>query len=81
MLNPAETRDYQRRRGEPTVNVNIVNSTGQPAETRTRSDNNGNKTIDVYVGDMAAKQMATPGSTLNRAVSAQTGTRRPAIKR
>ena len=66
---------------EPTVNVNIVNSTGQPAETRTRSDNNGNKTIDVYVGDMAAKQMATPGSTLNRAVSAQTGTRRPAIKR
>lgn len=81
VLNPAETRDYQRRRGEPTVNVNIVNSTGQPAETRTRSDNHGNKTIDVYVGDMAAKQMATPGTTLNRAVSAQTGTRRPAIKR
>lgn len=81
VLNPAETRDYQSRRGEPTVNVNIVNSTGQPAETRTRSDNHGNKTIDVYVGDMAAKQMATPGTTLNRAVSAQTGTRRPAIKR
>lgn len=81
VLNPAETRDYQSRRGDPTVNVNIVNSTGQPAETRTRSDNHGNKTIDVYVGDMAAKQMATPGTTLNRAVSAQTGTRRPAIKR
>lgn len=80
VLNPAETRDYQNRR-EPTVNVNIVNSTGQQATTRTRSDNAGNKTIDVYVGDMAAKQMATPGTTLNRAVSAQTGTRRPAIKR
>lgn len=66
---------------EPTVNVNIVNSTGQQATTRTRSDNHGNKTIDVYVGDMAAKQMATPGTTLNRAVNAQTGTRRPAIKR
>lgn len=66
---------------EPVVNVNIVNSTGQQATTRTRSDNHGNKTIDVCVGDMAAKQMATPGTTLNRAVSAQTGTRRPAIKR
>lgn len=66
---------------EPVVNVNIVNSTGQQTATRTRSDNAGNKTIDVYVGDMAAKQMATPGTTLNRAVSAQTGTRRPAIKR
>lgn len=66
---------------EPVVNVNIVNSTGQQTTTRTRSDNHGNKTIDVYVGDMAAKQMATPGTTLNRAVSAQTGTRRPAIKR
>lgn len=80
VLNPAETRAYQSRR-EPVVNVNIVNSTGQQASTRTRSDNHGNKTIDVYVGDMAAKQMATPGSTLNRAVSAQTGTRRPAIRR
>lgn len=80
VLNPAETRAYQRG-GEPTVNVNIVNSTGEKTATRTRSDNNGNKTIDVYVGDMAAKQMATPGTTLNRAVSAQTGTRRPAIKR
>lgn len=80
VLNPAETRAYQKGR-EPTVNVNIVNSTGQQATTRTRSDNHGNKTIDVYVGDMAAKQMATPGTTLNRAVSAQTGTRRPAIKR
>ncbi|MBQ3170671.1 MAG: tape measure protein, partial [Mailhella sp.] len=80
VLNPAETRAYQSRR-EPTVNVNIVNSTGQQAATRTRSDNHGNKTIDVYVGDMAAKQVATPGTTLNRAVSAQTGTKRPAIRR
>ena len=63
------------------MNVNIVNSTGQQAATRTRSDNHGNKTIDVYVGDMAAKQVATPGTTLNRAVSAQTGTKRPAIRR
>lgn len=67
--------------GEPVVNVNIHNSTGQQASTRTSSDNFGNKTIDVYVGDMAAKQMATPGTTLNRAVSSQTGIQRPAIKR
>lgn len=79
VLNPSETRAYQR--GEPSVNINIVNSTGQQTATKTRSDNHGNKTIDVYVGDMAAKQMATPGTTLNRAVNAQTGTRRPAIKR
>ena len=78
VLNPAETRAYQQ--GQQ-VNVNIVNSTGQNAQARTRTDNFGNKTIDVYVGDMAAKQMATPGSTLNRAVSAQTGTSRPAIRR
>lgn len=81
VLSPAETRDYQRGGGETNVNVVIHNSTGQQATTRTTSDNYGNKTIDVYVGEMAAKQMATPGTTLNRAVSAQTGTRRPAIRR
>lgn len=80
VLSPAETRDYQRG-GDTNVSVVIHNSTGQQATTKTRSDNHGNKTIDVFVGDMAAKQMATPGTTLNRAVSAQTGTRRPAIKR
>ena len=82
VLNPQETQAYQRRgSSSPVVNVNIVNSTGQQAVTRTRSDNAGNKTIDVYVGDMAAKQMNTPGTTLNRAVSAQTGQTRQAIRR
>ena len=83
VLNPQETQAYQREgnSSSPTVNVNIVNSTGQQATTRTRTDAMGNKTIDVYVGDMAAKQMNTPGTTLNRAVSAQTGQTRRAIRR
>lgn len=83
VLNPQETQAYQRGGSfsSPTVNVNVVNSTGQQAATRTRTDAMGNKTIDVYVGDMAAKQMNTPGTTLNRAVSAQTGQTRRAIRR
>ncbi len=83
VLSPQETQTYQRggSSSSPTVNVNVVNSTGQQATTRTRTDAFGNKTIDVYVGDMAAKQMNTPGTTLNRAVSAQTGQTRRAIRR
>ena len=83
VLNPQETQAYQRggSASSPVVNVNVVNSTGQQATTRTRTDAMGNKTIDVYVGDMAAKQMNTPGTTLNRAVSAQTGQTRRAIRR
>lgn len=83
VLNPQETQQYQSNKinNTPVVNVNVVNSTGQQASTRTSTDSMGNKTIDVYVGDMAAKQMNTPGTTLNRAVSAQTGQTRRAIRR
>jgi len=80
VLTPGQMRTLAGNAG-PQVYVNVINSTGQQAKTHTRTDEAGNKTIDVYVGDMAAKQMLTPGTTLNRAVTAQTGQRRPAIRR
>jgi hypothetical protein len=41
----------------------------------------GNTRIDVMIGDAAAQQMNTPGSSLNRAVRASTGMQRQVIRR
>ena len=65
----------------PEVIVNIHNSTGQQASQSVSSTPGSGKTIDVWVGDMAAKQMATPGSRLAKTVAAQTGRVPQAIRR
>ena len=57
----------------PIVNVVINNSTGQRATQQTKTDNQGNKSIEVMVGDMAAQQMLKTGSSLNRAVRTFSG--------
>jgi lambda family phage tail tape measure protein len=57
----------------PIVNVVINNSTGQQASQRTKTDNQGNKSIEVMIGDMAAQQMLKSGSSLNRAVRTFSG--------
>lgn len=65
----------------PIVNVNIINSTGQSASQQTKTDNQGNKSIDVMVGDMAAGQMMKQGSSLNKAMRAFTGQQQQVTRR
>jgi TP901 family phage tail tape measure protein len=63
------------------VQVHIHNSTGEQASQQKSTDNMGNTRIDVMIGDAAAQQMNTPGSSLNRAVRASTGMQRQVIRR
>jgi TP901 family phage tail tape measure protein len=63
------------------VEVHIHNSTGEKTSQQKSTDNMGNTRIDVMIGDAAAQQMNTPGSSLNRAVRASTGVQRQVIKR
>lgn len=59
----------------PQVNVNIQNNTGAAVSQRTRTDNMGNKSIEVMIGDAVAKQTAKPGTSMNRVVRQATGGR------
>ena len=60
---------------QPQVFVNIQNNTGAEVSQRTRTDNMGNKSIEVMIGDAAAKQTAKPGTSMNRVVRSATGGR------
>ena len=63
------------------VEINIINSTGEKVSTRQSNNTGGGKTIDVMIGDVVAKQMTTPGTKLNRSVTAQTGAKQSVIRR
>jgi len=63
------------------VQINIINATGEKVTQQTRTDNYGNKTIDVMVGDAAAKQAVKPGSAMNRAIRGVTGVQQQVIRR
>ena len=63
------------------VQINIINSTGEKVSTRQSNSTGGGKTIDVMIGDVVAKQMSTPGTKLNRSVSAQTGAKQQVVRR
>lgn len=63
------------------VQINIINSTGEKVSTRQSNSSGGGKTIDVMIGDVVAKQMSTPGTKLNRSVSAQTGAKQQVVRR
>lgn len=63
------------------VQINIINSTGEKVSTRQSNSSSGGKTIDVMIGDVVAKQMSTPGTKLNRSVSAQTGAKQQVVRR
>lgn len=65
----------------PEVKVNIINNSNAKVTQETRTDNYGNKTIDVMVGDAAARQLNRPGTTLNKSLYQQTGLQRRAIRR
>ena len=65
----------------PEVKVNIINNSNAQVTQETRTDNYGNKTIDVMVGDAAARQLNRPGTTLNKSFYQQTGLQRRAIRR
>ena len=63
------------------VQVNIINSTGEQVSQQTRTDNYGNKTIDVMIGDAAAAQAQKPGSRLNKVMRSVTGTQQQVVRR
>lgn len=71
----------ERAAASPEITVNVYNSTGQQVTQQSRTDQFGNKTLDVYVGDMAAKQAMTPGSRFSKVIATQTGQQAPAIRR
>ena len=61
--------------------MNIINASGEEVTQRTKTDNYGNKSIDVMIGDAAAKQAMTQGSGMNRAIRAATGARTQVTRR
>lgn len=84
VLNRQETAAYNAREwagrdvmsrsgGGGNLSVKIYNSTGEQVTQRTRTDNNGNKSVSVFVGDAAAQQVLTPGSALDKANRARFG--------
>ena len=65
----------------PIVNVVINNSTGQSASQKTKTDNQGNKSIEVMIGDMAAQQMMKTGTSLNKAARSFSGVSQQVTRR
>lgn len=65
----------------PVVNVVINNSTGQKARQQTKTDNHGNKSIEVMIGDMAAQQMMKTGTALNKAARSFSGVSQQVTRR
>ena len=65
----------------PIVNVVINNSTGQKAAQQTKTDNQGNKSIEVMIGDMAAGQMLKTGTALNKAARSFSGVSQQVTRR
>jgi phage-related minor tail protein len=65
----------------PIVNVVINNSTGQRATQQTKTDNQGNKSIEVMIGDMAAGQMMKTGTALNKAARSFSGVSQQVTRR
>lgn len=65
----------------PVVNVVINNTTGQKASQQTKTDNEGNKSIEVMVGDMAAQQMMKTGTALNKAARSFSGVSQQVTRR
>ena len=65
----------------PIVNVVINNATGQQASQQTKTDNQGNKSIEVMVGDMAAQQMMKTGTALNKAARSFSGVSQQVTRR
>ena len=67
--------------GSKDVQVNVYNNSSSQATVRQSKSSSGGKAIDVLIGDVVAKQMATPGTKLNRSVQSQTGSSQPVTRR
>lgn len=65
----------------PQVFVSIQNNTGAEVSQETRTDNMGRKNIRVIIGDAAASQMVTAGSSLDKATRARFGIQPQATRR
>lgn len=77
----ADVSGDSKTRGAGDVTVNIFNYSDQNARQETKTDGNGGKTIDVWIGDMAADQMNKPGSNLNKAMRNVTGIKQQVTRR
>ena len=62
-------------------NVNIINYSGENVEQRQSDNSTGGVDYEVIIGNVAARQISTPGTRANRAVLTQTNSSRPAIRR
>ena len=52
----------------PQVTVNINNNTNADITQQTRTDNRGNRNIEITVSNMVAGQAMRPGTTMNRVI-------------
>lgn len=59
--------------GGSNVSVVINNHSGQPATTREATDSRGNRSIEVVIGDLAASELARPGSSMHRTMRTSFG--------
>ena len=62
-------------------NVVINNNTSAEVTQQTRTDNRGNRNIEITVGNMVAGQALNPGTPMNRALRTATGAKQPATRR
>jgi hypothetical protein len=67
ILHPNETV-VDHTKGGGGVSVNIINNTNSSASATERTDGNGNRSIDVVIGDVVAKQIGRIGSSTNQAI-------------
>ena len=64
----------------PQTSVVVNNYGSEKATTKETTDSNGNRKIEVVIGDMVAGEMAKPGSNLQRSMQTTFNTR-PAMTR
>jgi phage-related minor tail protein len=62
------------------VNIVINNNTSAEVQTNEATDGRGNRSIEITIGDMVARQIASKNSTLQQTMGAVYGNR-PALAR
>jgi lambda family phage tail tape measure protein len=67
--------------GGGNVSIVINNHSGQPATTREATDGRGNRSIEVVIGDLAASELARPGSSMHRTMRGSFGVQPAMVSR
>lgn len=63
------------------TNVQVINTTGQPSQTREVSDGRGNRKTEVLIGEAAGGEMQRPGSPMHQAARNAFGLSPALVKR